>query len=157
MVIGITGTSRTPEVQQPEREVMMTPFRLFEDVFNDWATRNAFTRRHEAWKPAVDILEKNGNFIIRMELPGITEKEFDIKIEGKSLTIKAEKKMEPEDSGYTYHQVEGFYGSYARSFDLPDSVDATKISAAYVNGVLLLTIPQKPEVKPRSIKVDVKD
>jgi HSP20 family protein len=126
---------------------------MFEDLFNDWAFRSAFAQRRDSLKPAVDILEKDHNFIIRTELPGITEKDFDISIEGRTLTIKAEKKMELEKSGYTYHQVEGFYGPYTRSFDLPDTVDAENISASYNNGVLMLTIPQKAETKPRSIKV----
>jgi HSP20 family protein len=156
MVIRIAGANQTPETQQQEHNLMPTPFRMFEDLFNDWATRSVLAHRREAWKPAVDIMEKDGNFLLRMELPGLTEKEFDVKIDGNTLTIKAERKMEPEDSGFTYHQVEGFYGSYSRSFDLPVTVEVEKISASYANGVLLLTIPQKPEVKPRSIKVDVK-
>jgi HSP20 family protein len=69
------------------------------------------------------------------------------------LTIKAEKKMESEDSGYNYHQIEGFYGTHTRSFNLPDTADVGQISASYTNGVLTVTIPQKPEMAPRSIKV----
>ncbi len=152
MVIRITGTSQRPETQLEQRNVMPTPFRLFEDLVNDWA-RGAFAHRHESWKPAVDIMERENKVIIRAELPGIAEKDIDLKVDGHTLTIRAEKKMEPEDAGYNYHQIESFYGTYSRSFDLPDTVDAEKITAAYNNGVLAVTIPQKPEAKPRSIKV----
>jgi len=152
MIIKVTGTSRHPETQQEQHNVTPTPFRMFEDLFNDWA-RGALAQRRETWKPAVDILEIDNKFIIRTDLPGITEKDFDLRIDGNTLTIKAEKKMPPQESGYNYHQVESFYGTCSRSFDLPETVDAENISASYNNGVLTVTIPQKPEIKPRSIKV----
>jgi len=153
MVIRVTGTSRHPEAQR-ETNAAPTPFRLFEGLFNDWA-RNAYTQRREGCRPAVDIFEKDTNFIIRAELPGVAEKDLDIRLDGRTLTIKAEKKLEPEEAGYTYHQVEGFYGSCSRSFDLPDTVDAEKISASFKNGVLQVSMPQKPETQPRSIKVSL--
>lgn len=152
MVIRITGATRQPEVQH-EPHITTTPFRMFEDLFNDWAASSAFARKRESIRPAVDILEKEHNFIIRAEIPGITEKDFELTLDGSTLTIRAWKKVEPEDSGYAYHQVESFYGDFTRSFDLPETADAEKISAAYNNGILTITIPQKAEAKPRTIKV----
>jgi HSP20 family protein len=152
MVIRITGTSRRPEAQQ-EQNAASAPFRFFEDLFNDWATKSLLAHRSENLKPPVDILEKDNMFFVRTELPGITENDFELKLDGNTLTIKAEKKMESEDSGYYYHQVESFYGTCNRSINLPDTVDAEKISASYTNGVLTITIPQKPEMKPRAIEV----
>jgi HSP20 family protein len=152
MVIRITGTSRRPEAQL-EQNASTAPFRFFEDLFNDWAAKSILAHRRESLRPPVDILEKDNMFFVRTELPGITENDFELKLDGNTLTIKAEKKMESEDSGYNYHQIEGFYGTYTRSFNLPDTVDAEKISASYNNGVLTITIPQKPEMKPRDIKV----
>jgi len=153
MIIKVTGTSRRPEEQEEQHNVMPTPFRLFEDLFNNWA-RGTLVRR-ETWKPAVDILEIDNKFIVRAELPGMIDKDLDLKIDGNTLTIKAEKKMLPQESGCNYHQVESFYGSYSRSFDLPETVDVDNISASYNNGVLTVTIPQKAEIKPRSIKVAI--
>jgi len=126
--------------------------RFFEEFFKDVP----FTQEsRENWMPAVDILEKEGNLILRAELPGMTEKQIDIKLEGNTLTLKGERKMENEDKKSNYHRIESFYGSFTRSFRLPDTVDAEKINAEYKNGVLTVTIPQKPEVRPREIPVSV--
>ncbi len=128
--------------------------RLFEEFFNDFPF-SSVPEKSENWIPSVDILEKAGNLILRAELPGMTEKQIELKIEGNTLTLKGERKMDNEDKTSTYHRVEGFYGSFTRSFRLPDTVDSAKINAEYKNGVLTITIPQKPEVKPREIPVSV--
>ena len=152
MVIRITGTSPRPDAEQ-ENTALTSPFRMFEDFFNNWAVSNALARRRAHWKPTVDILEKDNKLFIRAEIPGIEEKDLDLKLDGTTLTIKGERKSEGEDSGYFYHQIEGFYGTFSRSFDLPDSADTEKINAAFHNGVLTVTIPHKLEVQSRSIKV----
>jgi HSP20 family protein len=129
--------------------------RLLEEFFNDFPFGNSLPETRESWMPSVDILEKDGNLILRAELPGMTEKQIDLKIEGNTLTLKGERKMENEDKKSNYHRVESFYGSFTRSFRLPDTVDYEKISAEYKNGVLTVTLPQKPEVKPREIQVSI--
>jgi len=153
MVIRISGPSETQGAQQ-EQNQMPTPFRMFEDFFNNWALQSAIAKRREPFRPPVDILEKDSKFIIRTEIPGVDEKAIELKLDGRTLTIQGERKPEPENSGCSYHRVEGYYGTFGRSFDLPDSVDIDKISAAYRNGVLVVSIPQKPEVQPRTIKVN---
>jgi HSP20 family protein len=120
--------------------------RLFENFFTDFPFMDG-TR--ESWVPSVDVLEKDGNLILRAELPGMTEKQIDLKIEGDTLILKGERKMESEDKKSNYHRVESFYGSFTRSFRLPEGVDYDKVSAEYKNGVLTITLPKKPEVKPR--------
>ena len=128
--------------------------RLFEELFNDFPfTTTPETR--ESWVPSVDILEKDGNLILRAELPGMIEKDIDLKLEGNTLILKGERKLDTEDKKNNYHRVESFYGSFTRSFRLPETVDQEKISADYKNGVLTITIPQKPEVRPREIPVSV--
>jgi HSP20 family protein len=129
--------------------------RLFEDFFNDFPFTGYASEQKENWIPAVDILEKDGNLILRAELPGLSEKQIDLKLEGNTLTLKGERKMDKEDKKNNYHRVESFYGSFTRSFSLPETVDLGKISADYKNGILTVTIPQKPEVKPREIPVSV--
>ncbi len=129
--------------------------RLFEDLFNDFPVANWMSEQKENWIPAVDIMEKDGNLILRAELPGMTEKQIDVKLEGNTLTLKGERKIDNEDQKNNYHRVESFYGSFTRSFRLPETVDLEKISADYKNGVLTITIPQKPEVRPREIPVGV--
>ena len=129
--------------------------RLFEEFFNDFPFAGSFPDTRESWNPAVDILEKDGDLILRAELPGMTEKQIELKLEGNTLTLKGERKLDNEDKKKNYHRVESFYGSFIRSFRLPDTVDTQKISADYKNGVLTVTLPQKPEVKPREIPVSV--
>ncbi len=129
--------------------------RLFEDLFNDFPFSSSFPESRENWMPSVDILEKDGNLILRAELPGMSEKQIELKLEGNTLTLKGERKMEKEDDKTNYHRVESFYGTFTRSFRLPDTVDSEKISADYKDGVLTITIPQRPEVRPREIPVSV--
>jgi len=126
---------------------------LFEEFFNDFPFAGSFPSTGENWNPAVDILEKDGDLILRAELPGLTEKQIELKLEGNTLTLKGERKMENEDKKSNYHRLESFYGSFMRTFRLPDTVNMEKISADYKNGILTVTLPQKPEVKPREIPV----
>jgi HSP20 family protein len=129
--------------------------RLFEEFFNDFPFVGSWPETRESWVPSVDILEKDGSLVLRAELPGMNEKEIDLKLEGNTLTIKGERKMENEDKKNNYHRVESYYGSFSRSFRLPDTVDYEKIKAEYKNGVLTIKMPHKPEVKPREIPVSV--
>jgi HSP20 family protein len=147
-----------------DREMRLVPYvrksefpttnRLFEEFFSDFPFGSVADTR-ENWVPSVDILEKDGDLILRAELPGMTEKQIEVKLEGNTLTLKGERKMETEDKKSSYHRVESFYGSFTRSFRLPDTVDFEKINAEYKNGVLTVTLPQKPEVKPREIPVSI--
>lgn len=132
-----------------------TVSRLFEEFFDDFPVPGSLPETREDWIPSVDILEKDGNLILRAELPGMTEKQIDLKLEGNTLTLKGERKMENQDNKNSYHRVESFYGSFTRSFRLPETVDLEKINADYKNGILTVTIPQKPEIKPREIPVSV--
>jgi HSP20 family protein len=129
--------------------------RLFEDFFNGFTFDGSLARTRENWIPSVDILEKDGNLILRAELPGLTEKQIDLKIEGNTLTLKGERKLENEDKESNYHRVESYHGSFTRSFTLPETVDLDKINAEYKNGILTITLPQRPEAKPREIHVSV--
>ena len=81
--------------------------------------------------------------------------DIELKIEGSVLTLKGERKFENEEKRHDYHRVETSYGAFTRSFTLPDTVDTDKIKADYKNGILTVTIPQKPEVRPREIPVSV--
>jgi len=126
---------------------------FFDDFFSDFPL--AARRTDESWMPSVDIMEKDGEMILRCEIPGVNEKDIDLKIEGNVLTLKGEKKHENENKGDNYHRVESYYGAFSRSFTLPQTVDTEKIRADCKNGVLTVTIPQKPEVRPREIPVSV--
>ena len=138
-----------------KRSGSLTPSGFFEELFNDLTYPGSMFDEGDRWVPSVDVMEKDGNLILRAEIPGIDEKDIDLKLEGKTLTLKGERKMESEDKKGSYRRVESYYGSFSRSFRLPDTADVEKVRAEYKNGVLTVTIPQKPEAKPREIPVNV--
>ncbi|MDI6767261.1 MAG: Hsp20/alpha crystallin family protein [Bacteroidota bacterium] len=106
--------------------------------------------------PAVDIVERENDFNIRVELPGVDKKDVKITVQNDVLTIKGEKKQEDEKKSDNYYQVERCYGTFQRSFTLPTSVASDKIDASYNNGVLTVSIPKLEEAKPKEIEVKVK-
>jgi HSP20 family protein len=109
-----------------------------------------------AWSPAVDIIESENDIVLRADLPGIDPKDVDIQVENGTLTLKGERKFESDVKEDDYRRVERVYGSFLRSFSLPPTVDTEKVAAEYLNGVLELTLPKRPEAKPKQIKVAVK-
>ena len=106
------------------------------------------------WIPVVDIDETKDGFVVKVELPGVDKDDVSVNIENGVLTIRGEKKVEIEDK--KRHRVECSYGSFIRSFTLPQSVKAEEIEAEYKNGILNLTIPKSEEAKPKQIDVKIK-
>jgi len=157
MVIRVTTSDRKPE--NGGANYLQSPSRAFDrmlgELFSEWAARSPRSSgTANGWHPSVDVFEKEGNLVIQADIPGVDEKDIDLKVEGNILTIKGERKAEDEVSSAGYRQLEGSYGPFARSFSLPESTDLDKITANYRYGVLTLTFPPKPEVKPRTIKVN---
>jgi len=109
-----------------------------------------------AWVPPVDIYQ-NGDqeLVLKAELPDMTREDIDITIDKNTLAIKGEKKLASEVREDQFHRIERSYGAFSRSFSLPSSVDSSRISAEYRNGVLTVRLPLREEAKPRQIKVDV--
>ncbi|WP_417914557.1 Hsp20/alpha crystallin family protein [Candidatus Electronema sp. JM] len=105
------------------------------------------------WMPTVDILENDHSFVVRTELPGVEKDDVKVHINNGVLTIKGEKKIESKDD--KRHRVECAYGSFVRSFTLPQDVDIEKVEAAYKNGILNLAIPKQEKAKPKQIEVKV--
>jgi HSP20 family protein len=110
-----------------------------------------------AWVPAVDVRETGDSLVLTMEIPGIDPKAVDIAVENNRLTVSGERTFESADEGESYHRVERAFGSFARSFRLPNRFDADNIEARSKHGVLTLVIPKREEAKPRSIKVQVEN
>jgi HSP20 family protein len=108
------------------------------------------------WVPPVDIYQ-NGDHevVLKAELPDMTREDIDITVDNGTLTIRGEKKLSNEVKEEQFHRVERRYGSFARSFSLPPTVDSTKVAAEYKNGVLTVRLPLREEAKPRQIKVDI--
>jgi HSP20 family protein len=124
--------------------------RLFRDSFSD-GREEALTTT--SFAPAVDVYEDEHNVALKIEVPGIDEKDIDVRIENNTLTVHGERNFEKEEKEENYRRVERQYGSFTRSFTLPNTVDTEKVSANYEKGVLKVTLPKKAEAKPKQIRV----
>ena len=110
-----------------------------------------------AWAPPVDIYQSaDQELVLKAELPDIAPEDIELNINNDTLTISGEKRLSDEVKEDQYHRIERRYGTFSRSFSLPSSVDATKISAEHKNGVLTVRLPAREEARPRQIKVDVR-
>ncbi|MEW6455950.1 MAG: Hsp20/alpha crystallin family protein [Acidobacteriota bacterium] len=107
------------------------------------------------WNPPVDIYETENSVVLTAEIPGVNEKDIEVKLENNQLSIKGERKFEKETKEENYHRIERSYGSFYRSFTIPNAIDQDKISAEYKNGILKVTMQKKEEVKPKSIKINI--
>ncbi len=106
-----------------------------------------------AWSPNVDIFENKDQIVIEAELPGMNREDFDLSVENNVLTLYGERRFEKKDEGDNYHRVERSYGSFSRSFTLPQSVSAEGANAEFRNGVLRVSLPKREEVKARKIQI----
>jgi HSP20 family protein len=108
-----------------------------------------------AFVPPVDIYEDEHSIQLKMEVPGVDEKDLDIKVENNTLTVTGERKFEKEEKEENFHRVERRYGSFTRSFTLPTTVSTEDIKADYAQGVLKITLAKRTEAKPKQIKVNI--
>ena len=143
---------------QPSRD-MEEIGRRFEDVFGRpflpgiW---RVFPSQELVWSPAIDVFEKEDKFLVKVELPGVKEEDVNVTVAGGTLTIEGEKQAESEVKNKGYYYRETSYGSFSRSITIPSTVDASKIEANYDKGVLEITLPKAPEVKPKKITLATK-
>ena len=123
--------------------------RMFTDFYGE-----AFSR--SAWVPAVDIYETDAHeVVLKAELPEMKREDISVTFETGVLTLKGERKFEQETTKENYHRVERRHGTFSRSFTLPNTVDASRISAAYKDGILTIRLPQREEAKPKQIDVNI--
>jgi HSP20 family protein len=106
-----------------------------------------------AWNPSVDIFEDKDRLILEAELPGMKREDFEISVENNVLTLRGERKFEKKAEGDNYHRVERSYGSFTRSFTLPQTVTADGATADFDNGVLRVSLPKREETKARKIEI----
>ena len=125
--------------------------RLFNESFRTEGEESALTR----WAPAVDISETPDELVVKADLPDVNEKDIDVRVETNLLTIRGERKFEKAESEENFLRVERAYGSFSRSFSLPNTLNTEAIAAEYKNGVLTVTLPKREETKPRQVKVTV--
>lgn len=107
-----------------------------------------------AWNPSVDIYENKDHIVLEAELPGMNRDEFELSVENNVITLRGERQFEKRDESDNYHRVERSYGSFTRSFTLPQTVSADGATAEYRNGVLRVTLPKREETKARRIQIN---
>ena len=107
-----------------------------------------------AWNPSVDIYENKDQIVLEAELPGMKQEDFELTVENNVITLRGERQFEKKEDSDNYHRVERSYGSFTRSFTLPQTVSAEGATAEYSNGVLRVTLPKREETKARRIQVN---
>jgi HSP20 family protein len=127
--------------------------RLFRESYSAEGPEEALTTT--SFAPPVDIYEDEHNITLKLEVPGIDEKDIDVRIENTTLTVHGERKIEKDEKEENFRRVERQYGEFTRSFTLPSSVDPGQVTADYAKGVLKINLGKKAEAKPKQIKVNV--
>ena len=126
--------------------------RLFNNLFDTPTVASAPVRR---FAPATDLIESDTHYILRADLPGLSEDDVNIEFNGNVLTVSGERKSEHEHRGQGYYRVERRYGSFRRSLRLPDGVDAGAITATFDKGVLEISVPKPEQAKPHKVEITV--
>ena len=126
--------------------------RLFDDTFS---SHRAGQSDLATWAPAVDVFETENELVVKADLPDMNEKDIDVRVENNTLTVRGERKFEQQASEDNYLRIERAYGTFTRSFSLPNTVNPEAIRAEYRNGVLTVRMPKREESKPKQIKIGV--
>jgi HSP20 family protein len=127
--------------------------RLFRELYSPEGPEEALTAT--SFAPPVDVYEDEHTITLKLEVPGIDEKDIDVRIENNMLAVHGERKIEKEEKEENFRRIERQYGSFTRSFTLPSSVDSGQVSAHYDKGLLKIRLAKKAEAKPKQIKVNV--
>jgi len=108
-----------------------------------------------AWAPSVDIYETENELVVKADIPDVNEKDIDVRVENNTLTIRGERKFEQKVKEENYLRVERTYGTFSRSFTMPNTINTEAIKAEYKQGVLTVELPKRAETKPKQVKVNV--
>jgi HSP20 family protein len=123
------------------------------DPFRDMTPFAAFEGRAATFAPAFEVKETQDSYLFKADVPGIQEKDIDVTVAGNRLTVAGKREEEKEDRSDQFYAYERNYGSFSRSFTLPDGADTDKLGASLEKGVLTVTVPKKPEVQPKKVAV----
>ena len=146
----------------PARELLNVE-REFNKLFNTFNRRFGFDDgmmnedlENAVWSPFTDITENKDQYILKMDLPGVSKDNLKLSYQDGELIISGERKQEKEDKDSKYHRIERNYGKYYRSFTLPQTIQADKINAEFKDGQLTITVPKSEEAKPKELEIKVK-
>ncbi len=139
------------EIQTMQNEMN----RLFNTFFDSPSPSNGGQSAARRWIPAMDVVETDDHFVLRADLPGMSETDVNLELEDNVLTISGERKAEHEQGGEGYYRVERAWGAFSRSLTLPEGVDADAIQASFNNGVLEVRIPKPEQQKPRKVQISL--
>src|SRR5437879_13701078 len=132
------------------------PFRELATLFENFAEGPATGKDQlmaGTFVPPVDVYEDEHKLMLKLEIPGVNDGDLDIRLENNVLTVKGERKFEKEEKEENFHRIERRYGTFARTFRLPDTVDSEKVEAHYDKGILKIALAKRAEAKPKQIKV----
>ena len=132
------------------------PFRELASFFGNFAEPDGKEKLTAGnFVPPVDVYEDEQNLILKLEIPGVEESDLNVSVENNTLTVQGERKFEKEEKEENFHRIERRYGSFTRTFKLPNTVDSDKVEASYDKGILKITLAKRAEAKPRQIKVGI--
>jgi HSP20 family protein len=145
---------RFSPVRRPFGEVTSLQDRL-NSIFEElgWQPEEAETKKN-SFVPAVDVYEDAQKVTVKLEVPGISKEDLDVRLENQTLTVKGERKFESEAKKENFHRIERSYGSFARTFTVPQTVDTESIKANYDAGVLTISLAKKAEAKPKQVAIE---
>ena len=141
---------------EPARELALSDMnRLFNTFFEPTTGSNGGNGVIRRWTPAMDLVETEDNYVLRADLPGVSEGDVKIEVDDNVLTISGERKSGHKEAKEGYYRVERAYGSFSRTLTLPEGVDADAISASFDRGVLEVKVPKPEQRKPRKVEISV--
>jgi HSP20 family protein len=130
------------------------PFRELASFFETFADGSGKAQLTSgSFVPAVDVYEDEQNLVLKLEVPGVNEEDLNVSVENNTLTVQGERKFEKEEKEENFHRIERRYGSFTRTFKLPNTVDTDKVEAGYEKGILKIALAKRAEAKPKQIKV----
>jgi HSP20 family protein len=140
----------------PSREMEQFQSRL-EKIFRNWSAwpelKEPLTTTE--WTPSVDITEDDKEYLVKAELPEVKKEDVKVTLDDGTLSITGERKIQKEEKSRKYHRIERAYGSFERSFTLPNDADTAKVSSEFKDGVLQVHVPKNPAAKPKAIEVKI--
>lgn len=146
----------TLEKWEPFRDLMAMQDRMTKLIDETFSRIGREDVVRGTWSPSVDILERENEIVLKVDLPEVTQNEIDIRVEGNTLTLQGERRFIKDTPEENYIQIERPYGTFRRTFNLPRMIDQERIKASYKDGVLRIVLPRKQEIEPKQIIVEPK-